>query len=234
MISSEEVLEQLDEAARRFVFPMLDNGYVYPVDVRLVAYRAPDRWAVLIDVFGVSPKAGGVDACHNCVHAFGNCLEGEPGVSNDSMIYCVSDGPSGPAVADQYDEVLSPQAADLLVRGEVIPVTRDAARYASHGIVLRDPPAIHLSEVMRLVSAQRPGLLLATDAELRRSLAEPIPEFLSANEWRHPDLAAQELPSSTQAFASLAEALESGEVDRFDSGSPPNTHWSNWPAGGML
>lgn len=39
MISPEAILQQLDEAAGRFVFPMLDNGYVYPVEVRMVAYR---------------------------------------------------------------------------------------------------------------------------------------------------------------------------------------------------
>jgi len=29
-MNPEAILEQLDEAARRYVFPMLDNGYVYP------------------------------------------------------------------------------------------------------------------------------------------------------------------------------------------------------------
>ncbi len=33
------ILEQLDRAAKGFVFPMLDNGYVYPADVRLSIYR---------------------------------------------------------------------------------------------------------------------------------------------------------------------------------------------------
>ena len=234
MISGEAILGQLDEAASRSIFPMLDNGYVYPVEARLVAYRAPGRWAILIDVFGVNPRAGGIDACHNCVHAFGNCLAGEPGVSNDSLIYSVSDGPSGPAVAEPYDEVLSPLAQDVLVRGEVIPTSQDPATYTLHGIDLRDPPGIHLSEAMRLISAQRPGLLLATDAELLRSLAEPIPELLRADDWSHPNLVAQELPSATEAFSTLAEALESGEAERFQAGSSPNTHWSNWPEGGSL
>lgn len=234
MVSSFEIVEQFDDAARRFVFPMLDNGYVYPVEVRLTAYRDPTQWAVLIDVFGVSPRAGGVDACHNCIHSFGNCLVGIPGVSNDSFIYSVSDGPSGPCLDDPYDEVLSLSARDILVRGTAVPVPHDADRYASHGIELIDPPAVHLFELMRLIAAEHPGLVLATEDELSARLAPALPVFLQVDAWHHPDLAAQERPSESEAFVSLAEALESGTADRFRPGSPLNTHWSNWPAGGSL
>ena len=31
----DEILRQLDDSARKFTFPMLDNGYIYPLDVRL-------------------------------------------------------------------------------------------------------------------------------------------------------------------------------------------------------
>jgi hypothetical protein len=39
VISKGDILRQFDGAAQRFTFPMLDNGYVYPVDVRLTAFR---------------------------------------------------------------------------------------------------------------------------------------------------------------------------------------------------
>ena len=234
MISAADILRQLDDAARRFVFPMLDNGYVYPVEVGLTAYRASDRWAILIDVFGVSPRAGGIDACHNCVHAFGNCLSGEPGFSNDSILYPVSDGPSGAAVLEQYNESLAPEAHDLVIRGKVVPVSQDRSDYAVHGIQLRHPEAVHLSEAMRLLAIQHPGLLRATDGELRRCLSTPTPAFLAATEWHHPDVSAGDLPSAAEAFRSLAEALESGDPDRFQPGTPINTHWSHWPDGGTL
>jgi hypothetical protein len=234
VITRAAVLEQLDDAARRFVFPMLDNGYVYPVTVRLTAYRDPVNWAVVVDAFGVSPRAGGIDACHNCIHAFGNCLDGDPGVSNDSFVYSVSEGPGGPCLDDPYDEMIGPGARDILVRGTVISVSHDPERYAARGIDLIAPPSIYLFELMRLIAEEEPTPLFATAAELRKRLAVPVPVFLEADEWRHPDLAAQELPSGNEAFASLAEALEAGDAARFRPGSPPNTHWSNWPAGGTL
>jgi plasmid stabilization system protein ParE len=31
-------------AAKSFVFPMLDNGYIYLADVRLSIFRDPKRW----------------------------------------------------------------------------------------------------------------------------------------------------------------------------------------------
>jgi hypothetical protein len=33
-------------------FPVLDNGYVYPVDVRLSAYADGCRWALVVEWLG--------------------------------------------------------------------------------------------------------------------------------------------------------------------------------------
>ncbi len=57
--SSEEILSQLDKCAAEFTFPMLDNGYVYPVDSRLSAYRDEARWVLIIEVFGFNFRGGG-------------------------------------------------------------------------------------------------------------------------------------------------------------------------------
>jgi hypothetical protein len=51
-----EILTQLatnhrwfDQRAGDMNFPMLGNGYTYPADVRLTAYRDDTRWAVAIE-----------------------------------------------------------------------------------------------------------------------------------------------------------------------------------------
>ena len=52
------ILEPIDHAAKNFLFPMLDNGYVYLADVRLSTFRDPKRWLMIVEVLGVSAVRG--------------------------------------------------------------------------------------------------------------------------------------------------------------------------------
>jgi hypothetical protein len=47
IFSEHEILTQLDDCAAEFAFPMLDNGYVYPADVRLHAFGNTEKWAMI-------------------------------------------------------------------------------------------------------------------------------------------------------------------------------------------
>ncbi|MDH5676927.1 MAG: hypothetical protein OEZ06_32725 [Myxococcales bacterium] len=57
-VSKDEILAVLDRCCREFTFPMLDNGYVYLAATRMTAFRSDDGWALVIEVFGFSPRAG--------------------------------------------------------------------------------------------------------------------------------------------------------------------------------
>ena len=58
MQTAGEILEVLDAACDSFAFPMLDNGYVYLAATRLSLFRSAADWAMVIEVFGFSPRAG--------------------------------------------------------------------------------------------------------------------------------------------------------------------------------
>jgi hypothetical protein len=53
----EQILEVLDDACRSYTFPMLDNGYVYLAATRLSAFSSSEDWALVIEVFGFSPRS---------------------------------------------------------------------------------------------------------------------------------------------------------------------------------
>ena len=53
--SADQILSQMDQAARGYRFLMLDNGYYYPVDQRLHAFRDQERWAVVIEALVTTP-----------------------------------------------------------------------------------------------------------------------------------------------------------------------------------
>ncbi|MGC4864719.1 DUF7003 family protein [Micromonospora sp. DT53] len=70
---SAEILDQLDTAAADFMFPDLCHGYYYAVDARLHAYREGQRWALIVEALGYSPRAGNLI---DVLHVLGNCLTG--------------------------------------------------------------------------------------------------------------------------------------------------------------
>lgn len=55
---SEGVLAVLDRCAGDFTFPTLDNGYVYPAAARLSVHSNGTDWAIVVETFGFSPRAG--------------------------------------------------------------------------------------------------------------------------------------------------------------------------------
>jgi hypothetical protein len=232
MISAVEILAQLDECARRYVFPMLDNGYVYPADVRLTAYGDGHRWALAIEVLGANPRAGGHGCIQNVIYLFGNCLDRPPGTANGDFLFPTSDG-DGPTFDDEYGWDVREEARTLRIRGVEVPIQRDPAHFARKGIVLEEPPAITCAELLRALLPEHRDLLLASEDELRERVSE-LPVLLRLDEWNHPDLAGDELPSESETFRMLARVLASGDSTAYQPSAPANTHWRHWPDGGTL
>jgi hypothetical protein len=224
----EQILAQLDQCATDFVFPMLDNGYVYPADVRLHAYRDASRWALTIEALGYSPRAGMPDVS---IYRFGNCLNTPPGLDNEDIFQHFAYPEDGPEIGD---ETVPAEVMRVLIRGQAVAVPRDPAVYAGKGIELQDAPEIRLVELLRVLLPEHRRELLATEEELRRGLPAGLPLILTLDEWRHPDLVQEERPSQTEAFRLLAEVLVTGDPNRYKPTEEPNTHWSNWPEGGTL
>lgn len=215
--TAEEILDQLDECAEAYTFPVLDNAYVYPADARMTLYRDEARWALVIEVLGFNSHMGGMEGIDDALYVFGNCLTRTPGISLDAARRLVSPGDSGP-LFEEDGAAIRPGATDLRIRGEVVPA----------------PPSSQGFELLRLLATQHRNLLLATEEELRASLPADLPQVLRLDEWCHPDIAEGDLPSESPTFQLLARALETGDASVYRPRRKPNTHWSNWPEAGVL
>lgn len=245
MDTAAQILAVLDECAGSFSFPMLDNGYVYLAATRLGAYRSASDWALTIEVFGFSPRAG-VPDLH--VHTFASRLHARDAVDdyvdaeahanylannphNDSRFFNPFDYDAWLEISDE--EVLADGVSHVVLRGEPVPLP-PLETYAAFDIELRDPPTIEVHEACRYFAATQRDRVLGTPAERRVSVPPDLTELLVLDEWHHPDLIADELPSATEAFQQLALVLETGDPDRYRPTLAPNTHWRNWPEGGSL
>ncbi len=225
----EAILALLDACAANYCdFPMLDNAYIFPVDVRLTLYRDPARWALVLEALGFSPKAG-IDAEQIILdlHVFGNCLSRPPGLC-PTLCPVTS---AAPLFVAPWPGKLLP-GARLSLCGYEVPLPTDPEAYRAAGIELRSPPDVWGFEALRVLLPDYRALLLATEAERRAHLPADLPAILQLDEWRHPDLADDELPSHTETFRQLAAVLCTGDPACYAPTVPPNTHWRHWPHGG--
>jgi hypothetical protein len=243
MQTADEILATLDAACESYAFPMLDNGYVYLAATRLALFRSSADWAIVIEVFGFSPRAGLPDLA---VATFGSTLNDRDPAANyvseeayrnylrnhphDEHRYFspIEDGPwiDGEMVADE-------SGLELQVRGGMLPVP-SRGEYQGVGIELEDPDGVHVFELCRYVAALRRDDVLATAHEQRVSVLPDMKKVLQLDEWHHPDLASDERPSEVESFRQLAAVLSTGDVDLYRPKASPNTHWRNWPDGGTL
>lgn len=230
--SAREILEQLDACAERYEFPMLDNGYVHLAEARLHAFRDAGRWAMVIEVLGANNRADGHEGIDNCLHLFGNCLTVEPGTCDEGFINPTSDGPEGPTF-DEYRTVRR-EAKTIRIRGEVVEIPSREVLKNSNGEVIWRGRKLEAHQLLRALSVEFRDRLLATEDEIRKFIPSDLPEVLRLEEWFHPDLCENEIPSENETFRLLAEMLEAGDTDVFRPTTEPNTHWTHWPQGGTL
>jgi hypothetical protein len=232
--TANDILAQLDKCAEEFTFPMLDNGYTYPVKSRLSAHRDDNNWALVIEVFGFHNRAGGHDGIHNCLHIFGNCLDFEPGTNNSIFLYVTDNSPEGEAFEQEYGDSLNLNVKTMLLRGESIQIPRDPEFYVSQQVELEASPEIKIWEFLRGISNDYRDSFLATEEEIRARISKDLPGIIRLNEWFHADLADGEKPSDCETFQMVARVLETGNLTDYRPTKMPNNHWENWPMGGAL
>lgn len=207
----QDVLRELDEAARDFKFPGLDNGFIYPVDTRLHAFRDEARWALVIEVVGYDYRGSSLD---DVVYVLGNCIDLPFGGTFLPRIDNFDE------LEDEEEPVVAPGVESVVLRGQAVPVPC--------------PAGTDLVEVFRALTPAFRDLLLADEDELRRLVPTDLPRILVLEEWNHPDVLDGALPSQSDTFLCIADVLVDGRPELYTVTQPPNTHWSNWPEGGAL
>ena len=223
---------------------MLDNGYVYLAATRLSLHRSASDWAMVIEVFGFSPRAGLPDThiytFASRIHdrdppeqyrdreAYENYLAQSP--HNESrFVHPVEEGDW-----DGDDEMIAKKAKEVRVRGRSIRLPR-IAEYAKHDIALEEPPRVRVFELCRYLAAVAREDVLASPKERTVSVRPDMTQILQLEQWFHPNVVEDtDRPSGSPTFQQLARVLETGDVGVYQPLTPPNTHWRNWPEGGSL
>jgi hypothetical protein len=244
-IDAQEVLAVLDGCCDNFSFPMLDNGYVYLAASRMSLYRASEDWAIVIEIFGYSPRAWLPDTAI-CTFASTVCNRDIPKTygpqevsnfltfnpNNDfRAVYPIEAGDW----QDDHDHLISEQAGDLVVRGEKHSIPDHLGEYAKRGITIERHPRVQVFELCRYLADVARDSVLGTSTERRLSVLPGMAQILQLEEWRHPNVVdREERRSRSETFQQLAKVLATGNTEQYQPSQSPNTHWRNWPAGGTL
>jgi hypothetical protein len=240
------ILSVLDRCCDAFTFPMLDNGYVYLAATRLSLHRTPSEWAMVIEVFGFSPRSALPDT-H--IHTFASTLYNrdapEKYVKRDAYDLYLAENPNndsrfvypinaGPWQDAQNEEMVSDDAEEVFVRGQRHP-TPSLGEYAQRGITVESPPRVRVFEFCRFLADVARDSVLATAQERRISVLPDMTQVLQLEEWHHPNVVENDdRPSGSETFQQLAQVLATGNTGFYRPSLPPNTHWQNWPDGGTL
>jgi hypothetical protein len=241
--TSKKILETLDSCAEEFTFPVLDNGYVYLAATRMSIFGNESDWAIVIEVFGFSPRSGEPDVQiytfssnlyerdslekYVSEDAYRNYLENNP--FNESRFNYPIDNSDW--IDDGDQESLNVNEKCLL-RGKEISLL-PISGYEELGIELEeDVPLIF--EFCRFLAENYRDLVLCTQEELKVSVLPSMDLLLQLDDWEHPDISDGELPSSSEDFKNIVNALEKGSFESFKASGQNNTHWRNWPEVGTL
>jgi len=244
--NANRILSILDQCCDAFTFPMLDNGYVYLAATRLSLYRTPDDWAMVIEVFGFSPRAGLPDT-H--VHTFASTLRNrdvpERYATREAYDNYLSNNPNnesrffypiaeGPWQDTENCEIVAEDVREVVVRGNAITLP-SVDDYQRRRIELEKSPEIQVFELCRFLADVSRDSVLATPEEQRVSVLPEMNRILQLEEWHHPNVVKDEdRPSGSETFQQLAKVLATGDIEFYRPSLPPNTHWRNWPQGGRL
>jgi hypothetical protein len=206
-----DVLSALDKCCESFTFPMLDNGYIYPAAVRLSLYRSPEDWAMVIEVFGFSPRSGIPDIQ---LHTFASRLRRGKSVDHyvsrqayesylannehneSTFIYPIEEGNW---LNSENPELLAVGQNTVRLRGSRVDTPR-LPEYAMRGVTVLDPPNVHVFEFCRVLAASERSSVLATADERRTCVPPELEQVMQLEEWNHPDLVNGERPSSNATF----------------------------------
>jgi hypothetical protein len=238
-----QILAILDRCCDAFTFPMLDNGYVYLAATRLSLFRSSEDWAMVIEVFGFSPRSGLPDTC---IHTFASTIHrrktAQDYVSQEAYQRYLANHPNNAShfvfPIEEGDWMEGEEVADgatgLALRGRHIPMP-DQAAYRRAGVTLGDPPHVQIFELCRVLAHEARDAVLATTDERRVNVPAELQLLLTLDAWAHPDVVDEtKRPSGSATFQQLARVLVSGDISEYRPAEAPNTHWSNWPEGGTL
>lgn len=225
-ISAKTILTTLDDGANHYEFPMLDNIYFYYGAAKMSAFRSAEEWLIVFQEISFSIRDG---KFVNVITAFGNKI-GKNGIISIEKI--ITESSEDQMFDDEGNFLLNPIHFKVKIKGIEREFNLSAEDYTNIGIALNDKQMPNEAKIIRFLISAIPDELYFTTNELLKICGREhcnLEEFITLDDWSHPDLINDEKPSEIPCFQSFAEALEKNDRTLYQCPKEDyNTHWSNW------
>ncbi len=216
VFSTQAILDELDQRAENHELPMMDNVNYPFLAGRLNIYRDNHSWAIVFNTLSLE-----ICSIVAIIDPVGADVKIDQLNENDAFV----------VVADfeSNDETIAAQR--VTIRGNEVNIAPELLAQIN---VLFEQSRKEDSitgewDAAELLIKEYKEKLLPTAEEVARFFPKGLPPlFFSLDEWHHPDLAMDELPSSTETFQLIAKAICSGNVGDYASTCEPNTNRRNW------
>lgn len=246
VFTKEEILSNLDSLHPYKSIPAFDLETQTFVVARAHLYADRERWAIVLEE--VKPGPGG----DITIYSFGNCLiNQERGglygqyLSNISFYRLISETEFKRIVTGKYHSLISKKISQVKVRDQVVSMVHDFDTYMKKRIPIIDylTPKKHIDymAMLRLFEQEHPGLISATEEELRGLLPSDLPKLMKIDRWHFKDFYIfptinedvneehGDKPSSYETFQLMAEVLVTKDQSKWKPTLIANNHWRDQP-----
>ncbi len=225
--SKDGILSQLDNCAGIYDFPMLNNMYFYKANLRMKVFRNSQEWLIFIAELAFSIKER---LFVNLIYSYGNKVE-KPGLIWPYEI--IAPVLSEPFFNDDGSTfLLDIKNFEVMINNQVRNFHFNDSDYINARIDPNDIDMPNEAKIIRILSHHLSDELFYNNQQLlevAKKSNNHLELFLELNDWQHPDLAEDELPSDIPCFQKLAESIVVGNPKLYHCPEEMyNTHWSNW------
>lgn len=225
IFDKQEILEQMDKCAKRFNFPVLDNIYWRLGKVRLTAFygEAEQEWLITFEILAFDVRLA---AFVNILYAYGNKIP-DPGFITSAEIF--HETLEQPFEDEGGNVMVNLKDFRVVIDGQMYHFSPTEESYAQAGISLSDSVEVE-AKLLRLLCHLYPSKFFRDNSQILGILKRsPLKQLLKLNEWSHPDISGNELPSENPCFQKLAEALATIDAKKYLCSSHLfNTAWLHW------
>jgi hypothetical protein len=219
----DEVLAQLDAAQEDYLLTGPGNANYPAAAFRMDAYSSDEEWILALQMLAWH-RVGARFVLD--LQVFGNDVSEDLGNVQTEVIRAV---PGERLFGDSSDDLLLDlHDFTVLIGDEQVHLELSDADYEAAGIDLEAmaPPLAFL----RILAARAGDKLLLSGGQLLDTLDKRgLKHLFTIDEWRHPDEAEDELPSSMDCFRQIAQIIaDQAERQPESCAEGSNTHWSHW------
>lgn len=223
----------------------LEHGYCETAGSKIHLYRDKKRWAIVFEKSGYQNRGDRseitLDYVGNCINYPIDQFEDRNYISNSASISLIT--------SEEYErirnkagsdmetfELISPDATEIEIHGQKVPIEKDLKKYLDLGIKPReyDNPnkLIAYGDIVRYFSDVNPSLVAATESEIKMHIRNDIPKLMTIDKFHFISKYDEKTPPSKQeTFQLIAKVLITGDTTIWKPKQKPNNHWSNWESG---